>query len=262
MKQPFAKRHAGRSRFTLIELLVVITIIAILAALLLPALSSARETAKRASCINNQKAFGQYIHQYAMAGNSDLTGLLGYWYNWLGRVAQSAGSRYEFGDGQAKFENGKIDQIARSILKIARCPGDVTRGEQSYGRNDPMGLWTLTNHDARVCRSRLNTVRIPSDLVILGERWSNFKSFSDPNWQEQYEICAPMHLRPNRKDTDAAGENWKTIHKGNVPLLYLDGHVLLRPILSTVRTKTMDSMYMYNAHSTGGSWSDDPALKR
>ena len=54
-----------RQRFTLIELLVVIAIIAILAAMLLPALSSARASARANNCIANLKQCGLMLHMYA-----------------------------------------------------------------------------------------------------------------------------------------------------------------------------------------------------
>jgi len=63
-------RSAKNSGFTLIELLVVIAIIAILAAILFPALTKAREAGRRATCVSNLRQIGAAMRQY-MQDNND-----------------------------------------------------------------------------------------------------------------------------------------------------------------------------------------------
>jgi prepilin-type N-terminal cleavage/methylation domain-containing protein/prepilin-type processing-associated H-X9-DG protein len=211
MVSQLTTRRAGmkRSGFTLIELLVVIAIIAILAALLLPALSQAKEWARRTACASNLRQLSLAVRMYADESDDRLPGV------WDASVGNGRDSG---ADGWMFFMNfgapTRFDPSRGSLYYYAenpnvfQCPSDRALSGDSYAMNALLSKATATvGFHAGISESALTA---PSSTFLFLEE------------------AAPQTVNgdsTNDSYHDPRNDRVTSRHRGTANFAFCDGHV-------------------------------------
>ncbi|WP_169980161.1 DUF1559 domain-containing protein [Tautonia rosea] len=162
---PSLRSTAARRGFTLIELLVVIAIIGVLIALLLPAVQSAREAARRAQCTNNLKQIALAMQNYHDVNGS-----------------------FPMGDFYQRRETGGF--VRQNFGQWVAMSQFYEQGAVFNALNQDLFIYIAANHTLN--GHSVNTLWCPSDSEVIGLRKNGGVGSTDTNGNGWDGIPMPM----------------------------------------------------------------------
>lgn len=138
-------RHFTRPGFTLVGLLIIIAVIAILAAMLLPALASAKRKAKRINCVNNLKQDGLAFRLWE-GDNGDKYPMA---------VSTNKNGTMEYAEGGNAFRHFQVMSNELNTPKILVCPADDRSAAASFARLKNQNVSYFVGLDAEETRPQM-----------------------------------------------------------------------------------------------------------